>query len=64
MNPEMKRQLETWAYVEVNDIKDPKLTECERGVWVSEWVAGLFKTHCYLKGHLFKMGLTDIPILE
>jgi hypothetical protein len=28
------------------------------------WVAGLLTGHCHLKGHLFKMGLTDDPICE
>jgi hypothetical protein len=28
------------------------------------WVAGLFTGHCHLKGHLFKLGLTDNPICE
>jgi hypothetical protein len=23
------------------------------------WVVGLFTGHCHLKGHLFKLGLTD-----
>jgi hypothetical protein len=23
------------------------------------WVIGLFTGHCHLKGHIFKMGLTD-----
>jgi hypothetical protein len=23
------------------------------------WVVGLFRGHCHLKGHLFKLGLTD-----
>jgi hypothetical protein len=26
---EMKIQLETWAFIEVNDMKDPTLTECQ-----------------------------------
>jgi hypothetical protein len=28
------------------------------------WVVGLLTGHCYLKGHLFKLGLTDDPICE
>jgi hypothetical protein len=28
------------------------------------WIVGLFKGHCHLKGHLFKMGLTNDPICE
>jgi hypothetical protein len=28
------------------------------------WVVGLLTGHCYLKGHLFKMGLTDNSICE
>jgi hypothetical protein len=28
------------------------------------WVVGLLTGHCHLKGHLFKMGLTDGPICE
>jgi hypothetical protein len=28
------------------------------------WVAGLLTGHCHLKGHLFKLGLTDDPICE
>jgi hypothetical protein len=28
------------------------------------WVVGLLNGHCHLKGHLFKMGLTDDPICE
>jgi hypothetical protein len=28
------------------------------------WVVGLFTGHCHLKGHLFKLGLTDDPIRE
>jgi hypothetical protein len=31
VKPEMKRQLETWACIEINDINDPKLTQCEIG---------------------------------
>jgi hypothetical protein len=27
-------------------------------------VVGLFTRHCHLKGHLFKMGLTDDPTCE
>jgi hypothetical protein len=27
-----------------------------------KWVVGLFTGHCHLKGHLFKLGLTDDPI--
>jgi hypothetical protein len=30
----------------------------------SLWVVGLLTGHCHLKGHLFKMGLTDDPICE
>jgi hypothetical protein len=29
-----------------------------------QWVTGLLKGHCHLKGHLFKMGLTDSPTWE
>jgi hypothetical protein len=28
------------------------------------WVVGLFTGHCHLKGHLFKLGLTDDPTCE
>jgi hypothetical protein len=28
------------------------------------WVVGLFTGHCHLKGHLFKIGLTDDPTCE
>jgi hypothetical protein len=28
------------------------------------WVIGLITGHCHLKGHLFKMGLTNSPICE
>jgi hypothetical protein len=28
------------------------------------WVVGLLTGHCHLKGHLFKMGLTDDPTCE
>jgi hypothetical protein len=28
------------------------------------WVVGLLMGHCHLKGHLFKLGLTDDPICE
>jgi hypothetical protein len=28
------------------------------------WVVGLLNGHCHLKGHLFKMGLTDDPTCE
>jgi hypothetical protein len=28
------------------------------------WVVGLLTGHCHLKGHLFKLGLTDIPTCE
>jgi hypothetical protein len=28
------------------------------------WVAGQLAGHCHLKGHLFKLGLTDDPICE
>jgi hypothetical protein len=28
------------------------------------WVVGLLTGHCLLKGHLFKLGLTDDPICE
>jgi hypothetical protein len=28
------------------------------------WVVGLFPGHCHLKGHLFKLGLTDDPTCE
>jgi hypothetical protein len=28
------------------------------------WVVGLLTGHCHLKGHLFKMGLTDGPTCE
>jgi hypothetical protein len=28
------------------------------------WVTGLLTGHCHLKGHLFKMGLTDSPTCE
>jgi hypothetical protein len=28
------------------------------------WLVGLFTGHCHLKGHLFKLGLTDDPICE
>jgi hypothetical protein len=28
------------------------------------WVVGLFTGHCNLKGHLFKLGLTDDTICE
>jgi hypothetical protein len=28
------------------------------------WVVGLLTGHCHLKGHLFKLGLTDDPICE
>jgi hypothetical protein len=28
------------------------------------WVAGLLTGHCHLKGHLFKLGLTDDPMCE
>jgi ribonuclease HI len=29
-----------------------------------KWIVSLFTGHCYLKGHLFKMGLTNDPICE
>jgi hypothetical protein len=29
-----------------------------------QWVGGLLTGDCHLKGHLFKMGLTDSPICE
>jgi hypothetical protein len=28
------------------------------------WVVGLLTGHCHLKGHLFKLGLTDDPTCE
>jgi hypothetical protein len=28
------------------------------------WLTGLFSGHCHLKGHLFKLGLTDDPTCE
>jgi hypothetical protein len=28
------------------------------------WVVGLFTGHCHLKGHLFKLGLTDDSTCE
>jgi hypothetical protein len=28
------------------------------------WMVGLLNGHCHLKGHLFKMGLTDDPTCE
>jgi hypothetical protein len=28
------------------------------------WVVGLFTRHCHLKGHLFKLGLTNNPTCE
>jgi hypothetical protein len=28
------------------------------------WVVGLFTENCHLKGHLFKLGLTDEPICK
>jgi hypothetical protein len=28
------------------------------------WIVGLYTGHCHLKGHLFKMGLTNDPICE
>jgi hypothetical protein len=28
------------------------------------WIVDLFIGHCHLKGHLFKLGLTDDPICE
>jgi hypothetical protein len=28
------------------------------------WVTGLLTGHCHLKGHLFKMGLTESPTCE
>jgi hypothetical protein len=28
------------------------------------WVVRLFTGHCHLKGHLFKLGLTDDPTCE
>jgi hypothetical protein len=28
------------------------------------WMVGLFTGHCHLKGHLFKLGLTDDPACE
>jgi hypothetical protein len=28
------------------------------------WIVGLLTGHCHLKGHLFKLGLTDDPICE
>jgi hypothetical protein len=28
------------------------------------WVIGLLTGHCHLKGHLFKLGLTNDPICE
>jgi hypothetical protein len=28
------------------------------------WVTGLLTGHCHLKGHLFKLGLTDSPTCE
>jgi hypothetical protein len=28
------------------------------------WVIGLFTGYCHLKGHLFKLGLTDDPACE
>jgi hypothetical protein len=28
------------------------------------WVVGVFTGHCHLKGHLFKLGLTDDPTCE
>jgi hypothetical protein len=28
------------------------------------WVVGLLTGHCHLKGHLFKLGLTDNPTCE
>jgi hypothetical protein len=28
------------------------------------WIVGLFKGHCHLKEHLFKLGLTDDPTCE
>jgi hypothetical protein len=28
------------------------------------WMAGLLTGHCHVKGHLFKMGLTDDPTCE
>jgi hypothetical protein len=29
-----------------------------------KWVVGLLTGHCHLKGHLFKLGLTDEPICK
>jgi hypothetical protein len=29
-----------------------------------KWMVGLLTGHCHLKGHLFKLGLTDDPICE
>jgi hypothetical protein len=28
------------------------------------WIVELFTGHCHLKGHLFKLGLTDDPTCE
>jgi hypothetical protein len=28
------------------------------------WIVGLFTGHCHLKGHIFKLGLTDDPTCE
>jgi hypothetical protein len=28
------------------------------------WMVGLFTGHCHLKGHLFKLGLTDYPFVK
>jgi hypothetical protein len=28
------------------------------------WIIGLLKGHCHVKGHLFKLGLTDDPTCE
>jgi hypothetical protein len=28
------------------------------------WIVGLFTGQCHLKGHLFKLGLTDDPTCE
>jgi hypothetical protein len=46
--------------------KEP-LPEEQRICWNRDqlrWIVGLFTGHCRLKGHLFKLGLTDDPICE
>jgi hypothetical protein len=41
-------------YSIVNDLYEDQL----------RWVVGLLTGHCHLKGHLFKLGLTDDPTRE